>query len=111
MPPSMAQLGPTRSPSRITVSKEMSAARKLGTVVRTHTPRVSGTSKNASNPSVWLRLRRSAKSRRWNVRARARALATDAATPSLTSKVIRMRVLVTPSMYRDRCARIQLAGA
>ena len=36
------------------VSKEMSAARKLGTQNRSQTPRVSGTRKKASNASVCL---------------------------------------------------------
>ena len=52
-PPSMAQPGPTSRPRRMTVSKEMSAARKLGTLVRTQTPRVSGTRKKASRAAVW----------------------------------------------------------
>src|ERR1039457_364023 len=50
---SLAHPGPRRSPRRMTVSKEMSAARKLGTLVRTHTPRVRGTRKKASNAAVW----------------------------------------------------------
>ena len=48
----------------MTVSKEMSAARKLGTVIRTHTPSVSGTRKKASSASRLPRLRRSANNSR-----------------------------------------------
>ena len=59
------------------VSKEMSAARKLGTKVRSHTPRVSGTTKKASRPRVWPGRRCSAKNRRRKVRERASTLATD----------------------------------
>src|ERR1035437_8498986 len=100
-PPSMAHPGPTRRPIRMTVSNEISAARKLGTVVRTHTPKVSGTSKKASSAAVWSWWRRSANKSRWNVRDRASALATAAATPSFTRSVMRISLLSsTLSLYR-----------
>ena len=99
-PPSMAQPGPMSNPRRMTVSKEMSAARKLGTRNRSQTPIVSGTRKNASNPSVCAGRRFSAKSSRRNVVTRASTLATEAITPSFTSSVIQIRLEVTPSLYR-----------
>ena len=99
LPPSMAQRGPTSRPRRMMVSNEMSAARKLGTEVRIQTPRVRGTRKNASRPRVCSGRRFSAKNRRRKVAARASTLATDATTPSLTSRVIRMSLSVTSTVY------------
>ena len=101
-PPSMAQRGPTSRPRRMMVSKEMSAARKLGTEVRIQTPSVSGTRKNASSARVCRGRRCSAKNRRRKVLARASTLATEATTPSFTSSVIRMSLSVTSSTV-SRC--------
>ena len=68
----------------------MSAARKFGTVVRTHTPSVSGTRKTPATPASAAGRRCSAKNSRRNVLARASTLATEATTPSFTSSVIRI---------------------
>ena len=95
MPPSMAQRGPSSRPSRTTVSKEMSAAKKLGTQKRTQTPRVSGITKKASSARVCSRVRRSAKKSLRKVTTRAKMLATEATTPSFTSNVIQISLSVT----------------
>ncbi len=79
---------PSNTPTRITVSKAMSAARKLGTVTRTHTPSVRGTQMKASSPMVWPSERCLLKSRSLNTRDRASAEETAAATPSWISSVI-----------------------
>ena len=57
-----------------------------------------GHQKKPNRAAVWPWRRCSAKSRRWKVRDRARALATAAATPSLTSSVMSKSVSVTQSM-------------
>ena len=79
----------------MTVSKEMSAARKLGDLGADPDAEGERTRRKASNAAVWPWLRCSAKSSRWKVRDRASALATAAATPSLTSSVMMMSVSVT----------------
>ena len=77
--------------------------------MRTQTPSVSGTRKNASSASVCRGVRRSAKNSRLKLLARARTLATEATTPSFTSSVIRMSLSVTPQMYRAQVHLIELA--
>src|SRR5277367_4033015 len=101
--PASAERGPNRTPRMMVVSKEMSAAKKLGTISRTHTPSPRGTQMKASNPNVCDGVRFWVKSRFWKVRARASALDTAAATPSLMSKVLRMSLgSITSLLYPQR---------
>ena len=81
-PPAIAAIGPTRMPSRIVVSNDRSAARKFGTVVRTHTPRVSGKQMIATSHAVCRGVRFAISSRFLKRCDRARELETAAATPS-----------------------------
>ena len=80
----------------------MSAARKFGTVVRTHTPSVNGTHTIATSDTVCRGVRRGISSRSLNRVDRASELDTAAATPSSTSSVIRISlgsVCVTSLLY------------
>src|SRR5487761_1221223 len=99
-PAMMAGVVPSNRATRITASKEISAARKFGTTTRTHTPRVNGTHIHASNPSIWPTLRRVLSNRFLNTIDRESALENAAATPSLTNSVIRISLeSITTSLY------------
>ena len=68
-PPSMAQPGPTSRPRRMMVSKEMSAARKLGTAGADPDAESEGNEEERQQGQRSGRGRRcSAKNRRWKVR-------------------------------------------
>src|SRR6266702_4348805 len=104
-PPAIAAIGPTRIPSRIVVSNERSAARKFGTVTRTHTPSVSGTQIIATSKAFCRTVRNRVSSNSLNVFERASELDTAAATPNSTSSVIRISfgsICVTPLLYPRR---------
>ena len=74
-------------------SNEMSAARKLGTRTRIQTPRTSGPTSMATSLAVWRRVRSVSRSKWRKLLERAMELEYAAATPSSTSRVMKMRKL------------------
>src|SRR5665213_805523 len=103
-PAIIAGVVPSNSATRITASKEMSAARKFGTTTRTHTPSVNGTQINAKSASVCPALRRvTLNSRFLKTVDRDKALEIAAAMPSFINSVIRINLeSITTSLYSVR---------
>ena len=102
VPPAMAAIGPTSIPSRMVVSNERSAARKFGTVTRTHTPSVSGKQIIATSKAFCRIVLCGVSSRFLKLFDRASELDTAAATPNSTSSVIRISfgsICVTSLLY------------
>src|SRR3984885_1342088 len=113
-PPAMAAKGPTRIPRRIVGSKDRSAARKFGTMVRTKTPRVRGAQMMMTSHAVCRGVRRSNRRRFLKLLDRAKELETAAATPSSISNVIRISLgsgWVTQLLYAGRATSHPMGGS